>query len=768
LFHAMNRFGLVSVLSIGAAACNASHLSVRDSGVDSGAWNADAGSMPTGDGGFQLVPGTPTSLPVAPTLLQVADFNQDGKLDALVLYGQKGGHQAQVFLGNGDGTFDPGAMLETGQLPMGLALADFNGDGALDAAIGDCAQNGSDAGLLIFAGDGQGNFGMPSNTGLAFCPFSLAVADLNGDGFPDLVTAGPGPGASTPTTGEVRVYLGGPTGLTYLEAFPFAVQVLAVTAADFNQDGKVDLAVSLANNQVEVLYGDGQGDFAGFAPVTVAETAYRLIHAPDLDGDGRPDLLLTDIRGWMALFTSESQGGAASLSPPDYFLAGNELTAVAFADLGGDGHLDIAAANASANYTGVTLMVAQADGGYAYQGLFTQGPAFGIAAGDFDGDGRTDLAFTNQNAQTLEVLFNRAPSPPVDAGVFVPGKHTPIPPVPDQGGPVVASPQLFTITFDDDAQRENDEPYADWIVGSDWLTTVAGEYGVSLGTNQDIHLPGPAPTATSDVGIQKLLAELILDGGLPPPIAYDGGATNQIYMIYFPLQTTITSAGALGTSCQNYGGYHSESALGSTHFIYAVIPTCGYTGDLTQTETTVSHELLEASTDPFPYSNPTYTSGNMRLTNGWVGELADLCEYYAVAENDNYVAQRIWSNKAAAAGTQPCVPSFGEPYANASPSPDGVITLEPGQKIEITLSGWTDVPTPPFAINAENYGPTLLPATFNPAFSLSTDTLQNGQTATLTISVPVGTASGAIGEVVVYGGLSDDNFGYWPLLVGVP
>ncbi len=444
MFPTAHRLGLVSLLSIRAlgiasgmaSGCNASHastLQVPDSGLDSGMPGADSGSMPTGDGGFELVSGTSTTLPVAPTLLQVADFNQDGKLDALVLYGQKGGHQAQVFLGNGDGTFEPGAMLETGQLPMGLALADFDGDGNLDAAIGDCAQNGTDAGLLIFGGDGQGNFGAPNVTGLEFCPFSLAVADFNGDGLPDLVTAGPGPSASTPTTGEVRVYLGGPTGLTYLKAIPFSSPVLAVTAADFNQDGKVDLAVSLSNNEVQLLYGDGQGDFAGFAPVTVAETAYRLIHAPDLNGDGRPDLLLTDIRGWMALFTSESQGAGATLSPPDYFLAGNELTAIAFADLGGDGHLDIAAANASANYTGVTLMVAQADGGFAYQGLFTHGPAFGIAAGDFDGDGRTDLAFTDQNAQTLEVLLNRQPAPPEDAGVFVPGPHTPIPPVPNQG-----------------------------------------------------------------------------------------------------------------------------------------------------------------------------------------------------------------------------------------------------------------------------------------------------------------------------------------------
>ena len=763
----LNRAALAALVFVGtASACNAAHHLAPDSGVDDVKPVPDSGVAATGDGGFELVMAGATSLPTPPTLLASADLNGDGKLDALVLYGQKGGHQAQVFLGNGDGTFTAGATLETVQLPQGVALADFNGDGNIDAAIGVCAQDGSSAQLLVFLGDGTGNFGAATTTALTVCPFSLAVDDLNRDGLPDLVTAGPGPSATTPTTGEVAIYLGSATGLTAAKSLPFSSPALGVTAADFNGDGKPDLAISLANNELELLYGDGQGDFSGFAPVTLAETAYRLVHAADLSGDGRSDLLLTNIRGWMALFVSTTQDNTVTLGAPDYFLAGNELTAIAFADLGGNGPLDIAAANASANYTGVTLLVAQPGGGYGYQGIFTHGPAYGIVAGDFNGDGRADLAFTNTSAQTLQVLLNQQPPEVVDAGPFVQAAHTPIPAVPNQGGPVVESPQLITITYDDDAQREGDEPYASWIIGSEWLTTVVGEYGVGLGTNQNVHLPAPAPTALTDDGIQKLVADLILDGGVPPPIAFDGGATDLIYLVYFPLQTTIT--GTPGTSCQSYGGYHSQGEAGKSRFVYAVIPTCGYTGDYSQTEITVSHELAEAATDPFPYSNPTYTSSSTRVSDGWIGELADLCEWYAVSEDNNYVAQRIWSNKAAAAGTQPCVPSFGEPYANASPSPGGIIQLAAGQSIQVTLSGWTDVPTEPFAINAENYGPTLLQATFNPTFSLDTDTLQNGQTATLTISIPAGTPTNSIGEVVVFAGLSDDNFGYWPLIVAVP
>ncbi len=492
-----------------------------------------------------------------------------------------------------------------------------------------------------------------------------------------------------------------------------------MTAADFNGDGKVDLAVSLSNNELDILYGDGEGDFAGFAPITVAQTAYRLVHAADLDGDGHPDLLLTDIRGWMALFPSELHDGATTFAAPNYFLAGNELTAITFADLGGDGHLDIAAANASANYTGVTLMVPQPGGSFAYQGLFTHGPAFGIAAGDFNGDGRTDLAFTNQNAQTLEVLLNQQPQAPLDAGAFEPGKHTPIPPVPNHGGPIVASPQLVTITYDDDAQREGDEPYADWIVGSDWLTTVAGEYGVGLGTNQNVHLPAPAPTQFTDDDIETLLADMILDGGVPPPVSYDGGETDQLYMIYFPLQTS-TLSGRLGwdqlPELWRVSLRRRPGGFDRSHFVYAVIPTCGFTGNTTSTEITVSHELAEAATDPFPFSNPTYTSDGNRVTNGWVGELADLCEYYAVSENNNYVAQRIWSNKAAAAGTQPCVPSLGEPYANVvAPSAERHHHAGAGAEHRAHAVGMDRRADPAVRHQRrETTGPTLLQPTFRP------------------------------------------------------
>ncbi len=201
--RSLNRFGLAGLVIVAAAACNSSRRSVVDSGTVVMP-TEDAGPNKVGDGGFELLELESTTLPTAPTLVQAADFDQDGKLDALVLYGQKGGHQAQVFLGVGDGTFNPGVTLETVQLPMSIALADFNGDGTIDAAIGTCAQSGSDAGLLMFAGDGKGNFAAAATTALAFCPFGLSVADINGDGVPDLVTAGPGPAATTPTTGEVR------------------------------------------------------------------------------------------------------------------------------------------------------------------------------------------------------------------------------------------------------------------------------------------------------------------------------------------------------------------------------------------------------------------------------------------------------------------------------------------------------------------------------------------------------------------------------------
>lgn len=764
---------LIAVLALGSSlACGSAHPpSVADGGASPGGdAGRDAGlAASLGDGGFVLTAAAALQLGSGPSLLAAGDFDRDGKTDALVLFGleQSGSHAAQLFLGNGDGTFRAGQTLETGQTPRGVAIADFNGDGKLDAAIGVCADDGTSAAVLLFVGDGKGGFASAQSTAATVCPFSLSVADVNGDGQPDLVTAGPGPFVSNATSGEVRVLGGGQAQLALIRTVPFASAVpLGAVAVDVNGDGKVDLALTLANSELQILLGDGRGDFAGFAPLSLQHGPYRNIQAGDIDGDGRPDLALESTHGdSVALLLNRSQAGAVAFAPPAYQGTGRAPVALALADLGGQGTDQIATANATAFYAGVTVLQLDTKGELAAAGLFTAGAAYGIASGDFNGDGRADLVITDENAQTLTVLLNGSPeAPPRDGAPFAMAPHTLIPPIPNNGGAIIKNVRLVTLTYDDDPQRAQDEAYAAWIVQSRWLSQVGTEYGVGPGSNLNVRLPGVAPTTLLDSDVQALVANLIADGGVPAPAVGDGGgAPSELYMMYFPASTSISGSG-LGQSCQSFGGYHNESTVPTSGvpFSYGVIPTCG---SASETQITVSHELLEAVTDPFPMSNPAYTSSNANV-NGWIGEVGDLCTFYAVQEGD-FLAQRIWSNAAANAGQQPCVPAPADaPYVGVSTTTaDEFLTLAAGQSLSITLTGWSTVATQPFSVSISPYGTGLLQNNFQPTLALGASLLSNGQTTTLTVGVPSGTPSGSYATVTLYSGLSDDNFEYWPLLL---
>lgn len=283
-----------------------------------------------------------------------------------------------------------------------------------------------------------------------------------------------------------------------------------------------------------------------------------------------------------------------------------------------------------------------------------------------------------------------------------PAPHPAPPKVISYGGPVLKNPKIVPIFF------SNDDPnftagvidFTNKVGGTAYWAANTTEYGVGPATGLPAVVSPDAPTGTiDDTDIQDWLASKLNadDPAFPPP---DG---DTLYAIYYPkgLKITLSGGGPVSHSCTEFGGYHSNITLDGAHgnmdVAYAVMPHCNGFGGQTEMETmtsTASHEYLEAATDPYPQTNPAYAQvDNAHIY--WLfalggGETADMCaqqdaSFYQFDELA-YMVQRSWSNKAAKAGNDPCVPAIpGSVYFNSAPVLPDNVTLNLGQPV--TMKG---------------------------------------------------------------------------------
>ncbi len=304
--------------------------------------------------------------------LLLGDFNGDGKPDIVVGDDFLGG--IDVFLNNGNGTFQSPIFTSVGLYNGAKLSGDFNGDHKLDLIV----NNGSDEAVTLL-GNGDGTFqspivALPSGGGASFD----AAADLNGDGKCDLVLDSSfyPPGAFA----EIFLSNGDGTftlGESYLQVAPNPSSFLV---ADFNNDHKRDLAA-----RGEVLLGNGDGTFRGNLALNTAWSEYSLSGASgDFNGDGSPDvaalgdggpyIFLNDGTGNLSLAYSYSVGGQAMGSP--------------VVDVNGDGKLDLVILNG-----GLLLMLGNGDGSFGSPTTIYQGSLVPpVLLADFNGDHHPDIA----------------------------------------------------------------------------------------------------------------------------------------------------------------------------------------------------------------------------------------------------------------------------------------------------------------------------------------------------------------------------------------
>jgi hypothetical protein len=349
--------------------------------------------------------------------LVVADVNSDGRPD-LVVADEAG---VSFFEGNGDGSFQNQSQgAAPGTYPVALAVGDVNGDGRPDLIVG------GDVGVSLLLGNGDGSFQEPQalDAGLLSVS-SVAVADVNGDGKPDLVVGAVG----LRGYGEASVLLGNGNGTfqrpRLLDTGLFRVSSVAV--ADVNGDGKPDLVVG-GYGRVSLLLSNSDGTFqpprlfdAGLAVSSVA--------VADVNGDGKPDLVVGGFGGVSVLLGN----GDGSFAPPLTFLEGVGVKSVVPVELTGDGPPDLVLAGQGSSYAnqlyvvnGVSVLLNNGNGSFQGPILFETGPSpTGLVAADFNGDGKADVAVADETANTVTVLLQGAPNgtpppflptPPIIAG----------------------------------------------------------------------------------------------------------------------------------------------------------------------------------------------------------------------------------------------------------------------------------------------------------------------------------------------------------------
>ena len=294
----------------------------------------------------------------------VADVNGDGRPDLVVA--NTNSSSVGVLLGNGDGTFQPAVSYSSGGISaVSVAVADLNGDGRLDIVVA----NESDNTLGVLLGNGDGTFqpAVAYGSGSHSFTYFLVIADVNGDGKPDLVVADECSDHPTCNSGAVGVLLGNGDG-TFQAAVIYPSGGIAsfsgatsVAVADVNGDGRPDVLVgNYFSGTVGVLLGNGDGTFQAPVDYNIGFAPVRSVAVADVDGNGKPDLL---VAGDVYVGTTQygevgyllANGDGTFQPVVTYRSGGNAASSVTAADVNGDGQPDLLAANAEGNTVGVLL-----------------------------------------------------------------------------------------------------------------------------------------------------------------------------------------------------------------------------------------------------------------------------------------------------------------------------------------------------------------------------------------------------------------------------
>jgi hypothetical protein len=320
-----------------------------------------------------------------------ADINHDGIPDSVLAISES--DIISVFLTNNDGSLQAERNFPAGDSPQGIAPGDYNRDGELDLAV----TSAFDQKVNILHGDGTGNFAAAGSYTIPGTVTKVAAGDFNNDGWLDLAIG------ST----DLRILFGSRSGFTAGPSYATPLGITNVATADFNADNFADVAVVFSGQDtdggVRVYLSDGQGGFSSNLTVTDS-TRFRGLLTRDFNNDGKIDIVATGIASAVGVQTSKlivllGNGNGTFNALP--IAQGGTGGGMAAGDFNNDGKLDFVN-----SYGGLSLN--NGDGTFTQTGgLFPIIFPNDIAVADYNGDGVADLAQTNAWRSRLYIYFGK-------------------------------------------------------------------------------------------------------------------------------------------------------------------------------------------------------------------------------------------------------------------------------------------------------------------------------------------------------------------------
>jgi hypothetical protein len=348
-----------------------------------------------GDGSFGAA--TPVASLAVPVAVTVADLEGDDRADLVALLASDGGSPGAlaVVVRRADGGWEPPAVIATGGAPVDFRVADADQDGRADLVVANRLPDE----LVVLHGVGPGRYEISTRIPLDGAPMVLAVGDWNGDAWPDVAVAHTrfAPGG---VVRRISVFLGGSTGFERQPDLYTIEHAIALESADLDADGSADL-VSLGT-VAWVYLGRGDGRFATLRPFEAGGEPWAMTFA-DLTGDGNLDLATAAVATQGACVLSGNGDGTFGLVA---VLTGYLPQSVALRDLDGDAVLDLVVANQLADVLTVHRGLGTGGFGAGRDHPTARDPA-GVAVADVDGDGALDLlavSFDQEGVGFLSVL----------------------------------------------------------------------------------------------------------------------------------------------------------------------------------------------------------------------------------------------------------------------------------------------------------------------------------------------------------------------------